>query len=294
MLNKLFTIIMLLCVGLLLGETVLFFEGFEGETFPPSSEWLIYNATLSGVDWIPMTAADEVIAHSGNGVAGSQSYCEGACVYPDNWLITPRITIAAEATRVILELYLGAKMPDNYLELFHVLISTNENQNLIAEYPIEQEFTLTTPDWTKLEMDLSLYAGESIYIAFRHLYNDDEHPSNVLLLDDIKLYAEGVESDTDITLAPQQDQLKGNYPNPFNPTTTISFYNATPGNVQIDVFNLKGQKVRSLVNAFYDKGEHYAHWDGTDGSGHEVSSGIYLYQMKKDDYSSTKRMILMK
>jgi len=293
MLNKLITIIMLLCASFLLCDTVLFFEGFEGEVFPPSSEWLIYNATISGVDWLQMTTADEVQPHTGNSVVGSQSYCEGACVYPDNWLITPRITIPEEATETILELYLGAKLPDDYLELFYVLVSENEDQNLIAEYPVIAEYTLTTPEWTKMEVDLSLYAGGSIYIAFRHLYNDDEHPSNVLLLDDIKLYAKGL-SDSDITVAPLQNQLKGNYPNPFNPTTTISFYNATPGNVQIDVYNLKGQKVKTLVNANFDRGEHFVHWNGTDSTSNEVSSGIYLYQMKKDDFTSTKRMILMK
>jgi hypothetical protein len=101
-------------------------------------------------------------------------------------------------------------------------------------------------------------------------------------------------SDKDTTIIPAKLQLLGNYPNPFNPTTTISFTNTKVGNVTIDVFNTKGQKVRSLLNGFYGVGEHSVVWNGLDDKGGSVGSGVYFYRMKTDEYNETKKMLLMK
>lgn len=91
--------------------------------------------------------------------------------------------------------------------------------------------------------------------------------------------------------------LKGAYPNPFNPGTTISFSLAEESNVSIDVFNTKGQLVRNLVSnqSFGRSAEHSVYWDGLDNSGNSVSSGIYLYIMETDnEYQEIKKMIMMK
>jgi len=90
--------------------------------------------------------------------------------------------------------------------------------------------------------------------------------------------------------------LKSNYPNPFNPSTTISFeLNAENiENIEIEIFNLKGQKVKILVNEKLDAGTHHVIWNGKDENGKPVSSGVYFYQMKAGKFVSTKKMILMK
>ena len=88
--------------------------------------------------------------------------------------------------------------------------------------------------------------------------------------------------------------LRGNYPNPFNPNTRISFFVASKGQVQIDVFNIRGQKIKSLVNDFYNVGHHNVTWNGTDDNGSVVSSGVYLYRMQIGDFSETRRMVMMK
>ena len=89
-------------------------------------------------------------------------------------------------------------------------------------------------------------------------------------------------------------KLKGNYPNPFNPSTTIMFDVQKTTNVKLEVFNIKGQSVKTLVNTNYDAGRHYTNWDGTDAKGKPVSSGVYLYRMDTENYSELKRMILIK
>ncbi len=85
-----------------------------------------------------------------------------------------------------------------------------------------------------------------------------------------------------------------NYPNPFNPQTTIKYNLPENGNVILEVFNLKGQKVKTLVNQTQRSGEHSVVWDGKDNRSKTLPSGIYFYKIKQGKFTSTKKMILMK
>ena len=88
--------------------------------------------------------------------------------------------------------------------------------------------------------------------------------------------------------------LKGNYPNPFNPDTKISFSLAEPGHVSLEVYNSKGQRVKTLVNDYLNTGDHSVVWNGRDEANRAVSSGIYFYRMQNGTFTSTRKMILMK
>ncbi|MCF7793820.1 MAG: T9SS type A sorting domain-containing protein [Candidatus Cloacimonetes bacterium] len=88
--------------------------------------------------------------------------------------------------------------------------------------------------------------------------------------------------------------LDQNYPNPFNPTTTIKYQIKSTGHVSIDVFNVKGQKVATLVNRDQSAGNHQVIWDGKEADGSRAASGIYFYKLQTDEYSVSKKMILMK
>jgi hypothetical protein len=85
-----------------------------------------------------------------------------------------------------------------------------------------------------------------------------------------------------------------NYPNPFNPTTTISFSLPENGNVELSIYNVKGQKVTTLINEQMQSGKHTAIWSGLDSNNKSVSSGIYLYKIKAGNQESAKRMLLLK
>ncbi len=89
-------------------------------------------------------------------------------------------------------------------------------------------------------------------------------------------------------------QLKGNYPNPFNPSTSISFELASAGPVTLEIYNQKGQLVTTLVNSELHAGTHSAAWNGHDANGAPVSSGVYFYRMRSGKFSSTRKMVLMK
>ncbi|MCF7859329.1 MAG: T9SS type A sorting domain-containing protein [Candidatus Cloacimonetes bacterium] len=101
-------------------------------------------------------------------------------------------------------------------------------------------------------------------------------------------------STNDITVTPNAELLGQNYPNPFNPETTIAYNMIEDGYVSIEVFNVKGQKVKTLINEHVTSGDHTLVWEGTNDNNQKVSSGIYFYKMKSGNYSSTKKMILMK
>jgi len=87
-----------------------------------------------------------------------------------------------------------------------------------------------------------------------------------------------------------------NYPNPFNPSTTISFEISNEQNEQIklEIYNLKGQKIKQLISDQLSAGQHSIVWNGTDDNDKPVSSGIYFYKLESGSTSQTKKMILMK
>jgi len=88
--------------------------------------------------------------------------------------------------------------------------------------------------------------------------------------------------------------LLGNFPNPFNPETSIRFNVASAEHITINIYNTRGQLVRSLVNGAFEQGVHTAIWNGRDDNGNHVSSGYYLYKMRSGDFAQTRRMILIK
>lgn len=85
-----------------------------------------------------------------------------------------------------------------------------------------------------------------------------------------------------------------NYPNPFNPTTIIEFSIQNNINVELSIFNIKGQKVKTLINEQMQKGKHSIVWSGLDSNNKPVSSGIYLYKIKAGNQETVKRMLLLK
>lgn len=85
-----------------------------------------------------------------------------------------------------------------------------------------------------------------------------------------------------------------NFPNPFNPTTTISFSIPDETKVDLSIYNIKGQKIKSLLNDQIEAGEHSIVWNGEDASGKKVASGIYFYKLKTQTKTHIKKMLLLK
>jgi len=103
----------------------------------------------------------------------------------------------------------------------------------------------------------------------------------------------GVADDVGGTL-PNGYELTQNYPNPFNPTTTIEYNIPHRSFVTVTVYNARGQKIRTVVQDTKTAGKHTAVWDGKDYFGNKVSSGVYLYQIRAEDFIDSKKMLLVK
>jgi len=93
---------------------------------------------------------------------------------------------------------------------------------------------------------------------------------------------------------PNQFNLAQNYPNPFNPTTNISYSLSKADHVSLVVYNMLGQKIRTLVDGKQAAGMHSIKWDGVDDSGGTTAGGVYLYRLKINDQTMTKKMVYMK
>jgi hypothetical protein len=147
-----------------------------------------------------------------------------------------------------------------------------------------------------LSSTVQLIYGENI-ISMKKIYNiSDEYIESPF---SNTIYVNGTTNENEIITLTKNTILHNNYPNPFNPSTTIQF---TVGNellskesfISIDIFNIKGQRVKTLISGYYPTGTHSVVWNGDDINGKQVSSGLYFYRMIKDDFSSIKKMILMK
>lgn len=95
---------------------------------------------------------------------------------------------------------------------------------------------------------------------------------------------------------PAIDQLvlRQNYPNPFNPSTTIAYSLPEAAKVRLDIYNVKGQLVKTLVNGEMPGGTHSVVWNGRDNDNNAVASGVYFYRVSSPKATRTKRMLLMK
>jgi hypothetical protein len=88
--------------------------------------------------------------------------------------------------------------------------------------------------------------------------------------------------------------LAQNYPNPFAASTTISYKLSSAGNARIDIFNLRGQLVRSLVNSAKAAGSHTIEWDGKDSNGSRVANGIYMYRLSSPEGTLFRKMLMIR
>ncbi len=95
-------------------------------------------------------------------------------------------------------------------------------------------------------------------------------------------------------LIPETFSLHANYPNPFNPSTAITYDLPKRSLVTLGIYDILGKQIKTLVNQSQDAGNKIAVWDGTDDLGRQVSAGVYLYQIQAGEFTQTRKMLLLK
>lgn len=106
-------------------------------------------------------------------------------------------------------------------------------------------------------------------------------------------YTHGV-TNVEENLIPEKFEVAQNFPNPFNPTTTIKFGLPEASQVTVKIFNMIGQEVKTLVNEFKNAGTYSVTWNGDNESGKKITSGVYIYRVTAGNNVQTMKMILMK
>jgi len=155
--------------------------------------------------------------------------------------------------------------------------------------------------WQTKYVSLSDFAGLNLYFRFR-LTDVSEDPELVdpgWTLDNIKIISGFATCNATPVTDENSDVLSlailhPNYPNPFNPETTLKFTLSKDSRVSLSIYNLKGQKVKQLVSQLYASGTHQLKWDGTDDKGSALGSGIYFSRLTANGRTMTQKMILLK
>ncbi|NQV19106.1 MAG: T9SS type A sorting domain-containing protein [Armatimonadetes bacterium] len=172
----------------------------------------------------------------------------------------------------------------------------NENVNLnwqapdttipLSGYNVYRDNEFLAGAIPTIYIDVNVPIGTHTYYVTALYGSYESGPSNEVVVE---------MTETDFVLTPLFTELSGNYPNPFNPETTINFALKDAGNVRIEIFNIKGKKVCTLMDGHLEADFHSIVWNGKDDSNKTVSSGIYFYKMNAGEkYTSTRKMILMK
>ncbi len=141
------------------------------------------------------------------------------------------------------------------------------------------------------------YNGMAVLDSFVYtVFTDLEQTNNSDIFMDRTINPPGTEvrDETGERERPREFMLLQNYPNPFNQTTKIRFTLATPGFVTLNIYDLLGRKVRTLVSQRLSSGYKSVLWDGKNDCGEDVASGIYFYRIMTGDFSETKKLVLLK
>jgi hypothetical protein len=102
------------------------------------------------------------------------------------------------------------------------------------------------------------------------------------------------DADEEVVEVPVRYELYQNYPNPFNPATTIKYSMPKDGKTSLVIYNVLGQKVRTLVDEKQKAGYYQVLWDGRADGGYRVASGIYFFRLHSGDYYKVRKMLLIK
>tara|TARA_B110000881_G_C18495185_1_gene473868 strand:- start:332 stop:1111 length:780 start_codon:yes stop_codon:yes gene_type:complete len=166
------------------------------------------------------------------------------------------------------------------------------NTNITPAWLHQTDDSPTAVEWP-LVMDFSYATTSNAYTAAEHGYPAGD--LNAFPSKKTEWMAAMLSTDlADVNVTPSKFALAQNHPNPFNPTTEIAFTLDQRANVNLSIYNMLGQKVKTLTSEFKNAGTHTLQWNGRDEMGQNVSTGVYLYTLTSGSESITKKMAFMK
>ncbi|MCK4652926.1 MAG: T9SS type A sorting domain-containing protein [Candidatus Cloacimonetes bacterium] len=242
---------------------------------------------------------------------GYKVYRDDEVIYetmnPDDLFYDDLALAEADYTYYVTAVYdVGESLPSNVVTI-EVILSAPQNPQAVTQ---QQDILVTwnapavrALSYYRVYRDLVQIADNIIETS----YLDENMPAGTYTYNITAVYDGGYESvmspdaiiehnpvDANGVLIPLKTELFGNYPNPFNPETTINFSLKSDSKVVLEIFGIKGQKVKTLVNDRLNAGTHQVVWSGKDENGKSVTSGIYFYRITAGNYSETKKCVILK
>lgn len=196
----------------------------------------------------------------------------------------PRVPVVLTNTQPIQELYIG----HGRLICTSTATSFNDFEVDYSISALENELHISTMKGMYNTLSIEIYHDSTTLIASL----ENSQTGGWWNFEEFTVVLTGVDDNPNVI--PSNSSLGQNFPNPFNPATTISYNVQMPAHTSIKIYNNLGQGIRSLVDGFVNPGDYEAIWDGKSDSGIPVAAGTYYYQLKVGDYASAKRMILLK
>jgi hypothetical protein len=186
---------------------------------------------------------------------------------------------------VSIQYFLGE--PDNGGELINVLYDGLQTSEIVlaADLPEREEMAFKV-DWvtpSSIDNQPRIYAVIDPRNEIAEIHENNNKGNSILEIQGLTAVEEYEST------MPTNYSLEQNYPNPFNPSTRIRFTVSTSGMISIDVFNMQGQKVETLVNEKYSPGVYEVEFRADD-----LASGLYFYRLSAGNFTNVQKMMLLK
>lgn len=157
------------------------------------------------------------------------------------------------------------------------------------------------PVWVQAAFDLAAYEGQTVHFRFRFKSFQSGSRGRGWFIDHLSVgqsyVAQLNEIDPPVVVAvnvPQQVRLYANYPNPFNPQTTIRYDLPQAEHVTLTIYDVHGHLIRTLIEDKQDAGTYKQVWNGTDTKGKAVKSGVFIYRLQAGDHTQSRSMVLLR
>ncbi len=240
-----------------------------------SSHVLASGGLTSGPAIRTLAVIGESIAGRSNG--SSQGICSGfGCAFGSS--------LSGSSTAVFLSFF-DATLDDHQVSLSWEVLSADA----LVGFNV---YRASSPDGTYVQINESILEGSQA----RHFVDQEVEPQREYSykLGAVDRDGEFLSEPRTITTPRWVTELRQNFPNPFNPTTNISFYLTSPTEVSLRIYDNRGQLVTTLLREKMTSGDHTLQWDGTNSRGQSVSSGIYFVRFVTDDRTFSSKLTLLK
>lgn len=271
------------------GDDIIYANNADGDF--DSTINVTESQNLTGVNW-PQLALDSMgrshIVHEGFITPGGYAMLEGDNVltYVPIWGITPRPSLALDNNGFV-----------------HITNGTNYGSNLSGDFKISllldvNNFSSNDQDVNVGRRCMAISQDNIIHIVFALKASRIPGDANW------EIYHVSFPADSTVVSVedgktmdsklPKDFVLFQNYPNPFNPSTTIAYQLPKDSQVKVEIYNVQGQRIRTLVDSRQAAGLHSIQWHGIDGRGQEVSSGVYFYRLEASEFVVVRKLLLLR